>query len=161
MSAIKNFVQKCVMKDNSYQKIEESVSKGKENIEKIRDMHLRVVPLIDQFEKREGLMMFILDNCPLLLSYVNSEEEYVFMNKSYETFFDIKREDCYGKHISEVIGKEVYENTSKKHIQDALGGEVVCFDAVVKHINLNASYIPYKNNVGEVEGIVVIAIFME
>ena len=70
----------------------------------------------------------IIDSLPVCISYIDSEQRYRYNNACYEKWFNIKAEDCYGKHMREVIGPDAYR-ASKSSIKRVLQGERVSFNA--------------------------------
>lgn len=73
------------------------------------------------------LFQTIIETLPACVSYVDSERRYRFNNSQYEEWFNVKAEDCYGKHMIDVIGPDAYR-LSKEKVDKVLEGERVVFD---------------------------------
>jgi len=101
----------------------------------------------------------VFNALPYAISYVDSEQRYRYNNASYEEWFHIKAEECYGKHIREVIGPDGYQK-SKKYIEKALSGKKVTFNAHY-YTNFGAvretkvTFYPDINTEGNCKGFVV------
>ena len=97
-------------------------------------------------------LLHIADAVPVLISYVDKDGYYRFNNKAYETWFGLKREDLYGKHMSEVLGEPVYQNL-RPNVEKVLAGEKVSFESLIPYKDggkryITANYVPHfdKNN---------------
>ena len=103
---------------------------------------------------REKTIRAITDALPSQISYVDSNQVYRFNNKAYEDWYGISAEDCYGKHVKEILG-ENYDR-AKPHIERALNGEKVRFEYVGRYLDgeryAEVSYIPDFAEDGEVQG---------
>lgn len=98
----------------------------------------------------------ITESAPVLLSYVDNQEIYQFVNYSYEKWFGVKKEAFIGFHIRDVLGSNEY-NMIKPHIDLVLAGELTSYDS--KIINLDGShrfvqstYTPNLDEEGKVNG---------
>lgn len=76
----------------------------------------------DRALNSERELQILTDALPALISYVDEKERYQFVNKEYEQWFGIQREELLGRTVREVIGDNAYEMT-KPHIQRAMSGE--------------------------------------
>jgi PAS domain S-box-containing protein len=79
-------------------------------------------------------LQVITDSLPSLISYVNKNEEYEFVNKAYEHWFGHSLNDLRGKKIAHLVGEQAYQKISE-HIKRALSGEKETYEA----------WIPYKD----------------
>ncbi len=100
-------------------------------------------------------LKLITDALPVLIGYLDKEEKYRFANQAYKAWFNKDPALLLGSPVKDVVGEAAY-NDVKKHIDRALAGERVEFDArmpyrenFVKHIH--TSYIPDVQD-GKVEG---------
>ena len=91
----------------------------------------------DRALNRERELQILTDSLPALISYVDKNERYQFVNKEYEKWFDVNREDLIGRTVRETIGDEAYAVT-KAHIDRALAGERF----------RREQFIPYKGSGG-------------
>ncbi len=69
----------------------------------------------------------IADSLPVLISYVDTEERYVFCNRAYNDWFGWDTENIPGTPVRDAIGETLYQAT-RDGIQAALAGERVRFD---------------------------------
>lgn len=98
----------------------------------------------------------LLDSVPALISGVNSELRYTYVNEAFLQFHGIDRASVIGYTMQEVLGKEIYKNI-EKWILKALHGEKVSFHVNIPFRNSNdhffeATYIPETNEKGQVTG---------
>ena len=105
---------------------------------------------------RERELQTLTDALPVLVSYVDAERRYRFINKVYETWFPRRREEIIGKPVREVVGEAAYAEVAH-HMDAALRGERVTFsqflpyaDTAGRHIE--AEYIPRQAPDGSIEG---------
>ena len=75
-------------------------------------------------KQKEEQLLLITDAVPVLISYLNSDFTYDFVNKAYEKLLKVKREEVLGRHIKEVVGLNAFNNV-KSLIEKALNGETV------------------------------------
>jgi PAS domain-containing protein len=57
----------------------------------------------------EARLKTITDNVPALISYVDTDERYRFVNRAYLDWFGLKREEIVGLTMREVWGEEAYK----------------------------------------------------
>ncbi|WP_313616455.1 PAS domain-containing protein [Agrobacterium sp.] len=105
---------------------------------------------------RERELQTLTDALPILISYVDHEERYQFVNKFYETWFPRTRESMIGKTLLEVVGPEAYAKV-KHWIDAALAGERLHFEqhmpySTTSHRDIRVEYIPRFDADGGVEG---------
>ncbi len=84
---------------------------------------------LDILEKNERRLWLLTDNLPARISYIDSEERFVFVNREYEKAFGLKRSEIIGKHLQNILKEKNYSR-AKKHIQKALSGNNVRFEAL-------------------------------
>ena len=75
-----------------------------------------------ELRSNEEQLRSITDNLPGLISYVDKNLRYRFLNRVYEEWFKLPRKEIYGKHIRELLGKEAFENI-KEYLEKALSGQ--------------------------------------
>ena len=69
----------------------------------------------------------VMDSVPLLITYVDREERYMYANDAYAEWYGMTREELIGKRVSEVLTPEVYERASVS-IQRVLSGTPVAYE---------------------------------
>ncbi|MDO7846533.1 PAS domain-containing protein [Hymenobacter sp. M29] len=100
-------------------------------------------------------LRLLTDALPVLISYIDVERRYRFMNHAYRAWFNQDPARLLGLPVREVVGEAAYAN-ARGYIDRALAGERLAFEArmpyrkdFVRHIHTD--YIPDEKN-GEVRG---------
>ncbi len=106
--------------------------------------------------KTEARLRAITDNLPVLISYIDQDERYRFVNQTLKNWLGIEPEAVIGRKVCEVIDPEFYEQR-REYIHRALRGERVTFELQsntqdVKR-SLQNTYIPDIQSDGGVAGI--------
>lgn len=105
---------------------------------------------------REQQVRVIAENAPALISYVTAEGTYSFVNKRYEDWFGIPREDIVGKHYSQVLGEATHERI-KEQIDRVLSGKRVHYEDLLPFSHggprwVTVDYVPDTDDQGTVKG---------
>lgn len=113
----------------------------------------------EKLRASENQLSLVTNAIPSLISYLDPDLNYKFVNNAYEKWFGIKKEDLLGKNVQLVLG-ERYEHFLP-HFNKVLKGEEVRFTDFVMTKNknkkyLNISYIPDLNANGELRGFVIL-----
>ncbi len=108
----------------------------------------------------ERALRRITDAMPALISYIDTDERYRFINAAYQRWFGVGADAIAGQAVADVIGAEAYEVVGPR-IKQALGGEPVEYEAWVSYQAagtryVHAEYIPDRRSNGEVAGICVL-----
>jgi PAS domain S-box-containing protein len=119
-----------------------------------------VVRALDQPPLEGAAVHSILDAVPALVSYVDKEYRYRLCNLAYTTWFGLKREDVLGRTAREVLGEDAWKVVGP-HMQVALQGTRAEFEREVNYRFggrrwIHGSYIPQRDEHGQVQGIVVL-----
>jgi PAS domain S-box-containing protein len=93
----------------------------------------------------------ITDAMPVLISYVDRDEVFRFVNKAYEERFKRPLSEIVGRSLREVMGPEVYE-ARRRYVEQALAGERVTYEAPFGALSTQIEHIPHRNAAGEVLG---------
>jgi len=111
-------------------------------------------------EFRAVLSSAMADAVPILISYVDREHRYRFVNRAYERWFGVDRSELEGKTLAEVLGAEAYGRV-REHATRALAGENVTFEttydyqgAGLRHVE--AQYVPDIAADGRIPGYYVL-----
>ncbi len=104
----------------------------------------------------ENQLSLITDSIPLLISYVDSEHRYQFVNRSYIEWFGESRTEVIGKHLSEILGDAAYQSILPE-IEKVLSGEEVIFERLVPYKSgerfIHVHYIPdFDAATGQIRG---------
>ena len=92
------------------QTAEEQLREMNEELENRVDRRTRELAESERNVKQsEEQLRLITDAMPVLISYKGSDLTYRFVNKTYEKYFKLRREDIVGKSILEVVGTETYK----------------------------------------------------
>jgi len=94
----------------------------------------------------EQQLRLITDNLPALVSYMDSGQHYLWVNKTYISWWGTKHHDVMGKSMREVLGEEYYAKILQ-HIETVLTGKPVTFESEIKHPTLGprdvlVNYVP-------------------
>jgi PAS domain S-box-containing protein len=109
-------------------------------------------------KQSEERMRRLINALPVLVSYVDRDERYVFENEAYERYFGHR---VTGKFVKEVVGEAAYE-AAREQIEAVLSGTPVRFDASIpaeagKTRDLNIHFVPDFDADGQVKGYFVVA----
>jgi PAS domain S-box-containing protein len=101
----------------------------------------------------------VLDTLPAVVGYYDVDVRNRLANRAYVEFFGLTPEEIHGRHISEVIGPQLY-GLNRQHIEGALRGEPQLFDrTVIDHSgeprHMQVSYVPDVSR-GKVRGFAVL-----
>ncbi|MGK2953524.1 MAG: ATP-binding protein [Thiobacillus sp.] len=101
----------------------------------------------------------VVDDLPLLVSYVDVEQRYRFNNMAYERFFGLKLKSMYGKTMRELLGEDAYRQV-RPYIEQALAGKAVSFERQLPYAeagmhDVMVSYLPDTTPKGDVRGFYV------
>jgi PAS domain S-box-containing protein len=115
----------------------------------------------DALRGNEEQLRLITDSLPILIAYINANEQYQFINKTYEEWFSIKREQAKGMYVREFVGEQAYR-AIKPYINSALEGNLLTFEMLVTYKGaglrtVNATYIPLREE-GLVKGFYVMVL---
>src|SRR5688572_30700032 len=80
----------------------------------------------------EDQFLAIIDKLPALISYIDTEEVYRFINRSYTAWFGLERASVIGRTIQQVLGPVAYGQVRSK-VNRALAGETVHFEGSINY----------------------------
>lgn len=80
-----------------------------------------------ELQKRESFLHHALNSLPELVSYIDKNLTYRFVNTSYERWFSVSREDTVGKNVVEILGEQAVA-VIRPHMEMALKGKVQKFN---------------------------------
>lgn len=108
----------------------------------------------------EEQLQLVADNVPALISYVDRDKRYRFVNKAYEDWFGLPADQIPGRTMQEVLGNDAWKKIGPL-IERTLSGESVEYDiqAEYKHGGarwIHASYRPHRDMDGLINGVVVL-----
>jgi len=85
---------------------------------------------ITAVKQREQELQVIIDTVPMLLGYIDSTGCYQMINRTFEEWFEISREEIRGWKVVDVHGTELF-NFVKPYMERALNGQEVRFEASI------------------------------
>ncbi len=96
-----------------------------------------------------------------LIAAVGSDHTYLLANRAFLSYHDLKRKEVIGRHVSEVVGSEIYRSTIKPHLDRCFAGESVEFEIRCSYPkwgerDIAASYYPLTDPDGRVTGVVAL-----
>lgn len=98
----------------------------------------------------------ITDHLPALISYLDRDLRFRFVNKTYQDWFGIEREQLIGLSLREFYGDDVWAQI-EPHMQAALAGREVTYEqnmaAPGGHRHILATLVPQRDAGGEVIGL--------
>jgi PAS domain S-box-containing protein len=119
----------------------------------------------EQRRAREGMaenehrLQVIMDATPALISYIDRDLRYAFVNRRYEEWFGHPRESVVGRAMSDVLGPAAMEVLGP-HVEAVLAGKTVHFEAHAPYHEgggrwIDAQYVPDVDPGGSVRGFFV------
>ena len=95
-----------------------------------------------------------------LKSFVDPNYVYQFANPAYLDYWQRRPEDIVGRQVADLAGEDRFQAMIKPHIDRALAGEAVQFDAAFSFPGMGVrqvevSYLPAHGDAGEILGVVV------
>ena len=127
--------------------------------EALRQEVLRRQEVESRLARREREVAQIIDSVPAMISYLDADERYRFVNRKYEEMMGRSRRKIIGKTLREVVGESNYES-GHKHVVQALAGERTYLEREVflqgKHLWLSTELVPDVGDGGAIEGVFVL-----
>jgi PAS domain S-box-containing protein len=80
----------------------------------------------------EEQLRLITDSLPVCISYIDQEQRYRFVNKTYEKWFGCDRDEIYGKTLREFVGEVAY-GAIQQYNERVLTGETVYYESEVPY----------------------------
>ena len=101
-------------------------------------------------------MTRVLNNIPVLVSYVDTDKRFRFANSAYEKFFGVSEKLLIGRPVASLVEEDVYEEILP-YMERALEGEQVSFKQRIRINDVGtrmvaASYLPDIKSDGQVRG---------
>ena len=108
----------------------------------------------EELRKRDINFKKIVDILPQLVSYVDKELRYRFVNAAYSSFFTVT--DLLGRTVPEIIGEEAFEAT-RPHVEEVFQGKTVHYGTALSYPEVGERFvdvylIPDYSASGLVEG---------
>ncbi len=133
--------------------LEERVAERNRRLEEELFERKRIEDVLRESERRTRS---ITDAVPGLIGYVDADRRYTFVNRRYEEWYGLPRNEIVGTHVHELRGDGDYCKV-KRHIDAVLQGQEVSFEASrrfgdgVKR-DYHSHFIPHTDDDGTVVG---------
>jgi PAS domain S-box-containing protein len=132
-----------------------------ENQRHSEDLERMVAERTAKLAESEHQLRLMADSLPALISYVDSEQRYMFNNKAYEEWFGQPISEIFGRHVREVLGEPTYQRT-RPRIEAALSGKTQSYEYELPHRSkgtryVRVQYVPDFGEHGQVKGMFVLA----
>jgi PAS domain S-box-containing protein len=108
----------------------------------------------------ERQLRLITNALPALVSYIDTEERFLFVNRRYEEWYGRPSAEFLGVPARDVVPPQVYRR-ARPLLRRALAGETVSFEdemefseGIKRHVHID--YIPHLDDGDEVEGVCVL-----
>lgn len=97
-------------------------------------------------QRSEQQIRIITNSLPALIAYVDSGERYIWVNRTYEEWWQLQHHEVTGKLIREVLGDDGYARV-RQHVKTVLSGKAITFESVIPHPELGlremvTNYVP-------------------
>ncbi|MEH2107730.1 MAG: AAA family ATPase [Nostoc sp.] len=104
---------------------------------------------------QEQELRLITDALPALISYVDTNRRYQFVNRTYEVWFNLSRDEILGKYVHELLGETVYQRF-EPFINQVFEGQTVTLEAEISFSLgkkcISATFIPDCDRNAQVRG---------
>src|SRR5271165_1635679 len=107
----------------------------------------------------EDRLRAIADALPVLISYVDKDQVFQFVNRAYEIWFDRPRSEIVGRTVAAVMTPDMYA-ARRANLERALGGEKVSYEADFARAGgvavTEVVHVPHRDASGRVLGVYVV-----
>lgn len=102
----------------------------------------------------------VLDSLTGLVSYMDRDLRYLYVNAAYEKWFGFTREECINRTMYDVVGEEAVQSV-RERLDQAYAGTIQKFERRVPYKqgetrDVSVQYIPDKDASGFTQGLIVI-----
>ena len=108
----------------------------------------------------EERLRVLTDALPALIAYVDPDRRYTFLNRAYEEWLGVSRDDLLGMTIREVWGEDLYKDIGPK-VEQAFAGERVFYEQKLSLPHgerwVYSMLIPHRDAQGGVQGVFILA----
>jgi PAS domain S-box-containing protein len=112
----------------------------------------------DALESEQKLRA-IADALPVLISYVDKDQIFRFVNKAYEDWFERPLSAILGRRVKDVMSRAMYE-ARRPYLERALAGETVSYEVdFVRSSGATATqviHVPHRDSSGRTLGVYVV-----
>lgn len=113
---------------------------------------------ITEKKKQERMLEYYkkaIEGCDDLITAINKEYEYLFVNEAFLDYNQLERENVKGNTAEEVLGKDIFQNTLKPYLDKCFAGQTLNFEMQKTYPELGerellVKYNPIEDESGEV-----------
>jgi PAS domain S-box-containing protein len=107
-------------------------------------------------QESEGRLRAIADALPFLISYLDKDQIFRFINKPYESWFERPLSEIIGHDVRDVMGPAMYE-VRRPFIERALAGESLSYEADFPRsagtVQTEVVHVPHRDQAGRILGL--------
>jgi PAS domain S-box-containing protein len=108
--------------------------------------------------RRSGdLLQPVTDAVPVLISYIDTDSRYRFVNQTYKRWFGRDPDEIRGRHVRDVLGEATYQ-AIRPYMERAFAGEAVTYEQTLPYESgqrvVRVTYTPDRGPDGRVRGYV-------
>jgi PAS domain S-box-containing protein len=107
-------------------------------------------------QESEGRLRAIADALPFLISYLDNDQIFRFINKPYESWFERPLSQIIGRNVRDVMGPAMYE-VRRPFIERALAGESLSYEADFPRsagtVQTEIVHVPHRDQAGRTVGL--------
>ncbi len=110
-------------------------------------------------EERLRLFEHIADSLPQPMSFVDTDYRYRTINRAYEIYFGLSRENIVGHAVADILGAALFAKEVKPRLDRCLKGEDIEYAVEVEFPQMGPRwmemrYLPYADDTGAITGVV-------
>ncbi|WP_233840639.1 GGDEF and EAL domain-containing protein [Dyella sp. 2HG41-7] len=107
----------------------------------------------------KNLLAHVVQSVPALMTYIDTQERFVFANEAHRRWFDIDPNDIMGKLVSEALDPESYLRVRAALLQ-ALGGQASTYEGELfnrpQRRYVHGSFTPDRDTNGQLRGVLTV-----
>lgn len=110
----------------------------------------------EALQDREAQLRLVTDSLPVLLAYVNAQQQLVYVNRAHERWLGMHDTDIVERYLWEGLGPMAYQQV-RMPVEEALSGDYVTFEQEITLPNhapfwINATLVPDRTVDNRVNG---------
>jgi PAS domain S-box-containing protein len=152
------------LRDVSKQKeAEAKIKMNKEVLRKLnKELEVLVAQRTKELSEKEAQLRIIANRTPALISYVDIDGIYRYVNDTYQTWFNIEPKNIIGQKVKDILGESAFLSV-KPYMEKTFRGEKISYETELNYKSggkrfIRASYVPHINDEGKVLGYVALVI---
>ena len=127
--------------------------------EKYNELIVHIAEQNQSLSQQHVLLQGLTNSVPVLLSYVDNEEKFKFINRNYKEWFQQSESTMLGLSVEQVLGEHNYAIV-RPYLDEALNGNECHFEFQFalpnRHVkDVQVSYVPHFDEQGDQQGIFV------